>query len=243
MSHGILQVILILLTCLVVDCSEECSCIPLTQCPTFLRYYLSLKKPLSESSIIFLRSKQCGIQDKSIKVCCEDNFTTTTITSTTQMLPKNKCEDSQCISLKYCTPVLQFLNTVQKPLDACIVNYLRNEQCGFEEGFPKICCKSIPKYLRKQINYKNKPKQKSTTASKDVDKNHKYNDETVNTATLESKTQLSILKTFSSDVGKKKIHEVNRELSEFFDDGDSFDLLLRQQRSLDADMLIDVEIR
>lgn len=43
---------------------------------------------------------------------------------------------------------MDIINGLQKPLKPSVVEFLRSQQCGFESGFPKVCCSGLPKRLR-----------------------------------------------------------------------------------------------
>lgn len=42
---------------------------------------------------------------------------------------------------------MDLLHLLEKPLKPSVVDFLRSQQCGFESGFPKVCCASLPKTI------------------------------------------------------------------------------------------------
>ncbi|XP_025833755.1 uncharacterized protein LOC112905462 [Agrilus planipennis] len=53
-------------------------------------------------------------------------------------------QSSSCISIKDCKHFMSFLEHTEKPLKSPIVSFLRSHQCGFQGGYPKVCCKDLP---------------------------------------------------------------------------------------------------
>lgn len=54
---------------------------------------------------------------------------------------------SKCMILPNCSPFMDLLHMLAKPLKPSVVDFLRSQQCGFERGFPKVCCQSLPKTI------------------------------------------------------------------------------------------------
>ncbi|XP_017773670.1 PREDICTED: uncharacterized protein LOC108560569 [Nicrophorus vespilloides] len=53
-----------------------------------------------------------------------------------------------CVSLTDCNHYVDFLGTMQKPLKASVVHFLRSQHCGFRNGYPRVCCAPMPKGLK-----------------------------------------------------------------------------------------------
>lgn len=60
--------------------------------------------------------------------------------------PVTQCgTDDECIILTECKSYMNFISSFEKPLKSPVVKFLRKKQCGFERGFPKVCCSDISK--------------------------------------------------------------------------------------------------
>lgn len=57
------------------------------------------------------------------------------------------CSNLKCLHIKECEPFTNLLKQLKKPLKPSIVDFLQNQQCGFEEDYPKVCCSNLPKNL------------------------------------------------------------------------------------------------
>lgn len=49
-----------------------------------------------------------------------------------------------CISIRGCKPMVDFLMTLQRPYSAYVVNRLNAYTCGYEDGATQVCCPSTP---------------------------------------------------------------------------------------------------
>lgn len=63
--------------------------------------------------------------------------------------------ESKCISIKECGPFMDLLKQLKHPLNQSIVDFLEHKECGFEDGYPKVCCSNLPKSL--SVFKQNKP--------------------------------------------------------------------------------------
>lgn len=49
-----------------------------------------------------------------------------------------------CISVKECKPMIDYLKTIQRPYSAYVINKLNAYTCGYDEGTLQVCCPSTP---------------------------------------------------------------------------------------------------
>lgn len=145
------------------------------------------------------------------------------------------CEkQSSCVLLKDCTPYMNLVRSVRKPLEPSIVNFLRSQECGFDKGYPKVCCSKFSEDLQGLKRGKHN--------------SHNYVNNIRNDL---ARTDLPLIKS------KKKIgtaflnpgvnSDINADAlkafkSEYIDYTGFFDLMLRTKRHEDHDTL-DIEIR
>ncbi|XP_028145593.1 uncharacterized protein LOC114339160 [Diabrotica virgifera virgifera] len=224
--------------------NETCNCIPMKQCSSFLKYFKGLERPLSEASKEHLKSKQCEDFDGQVKVCCDFESTTApTRTHHSRSSYKKQCYTSQCMMLKRCPSFMQFIAGVEKPLTPVVVDFLRSQQCGFEEGFPMVCCRELPRNLRIHSNHRRKSipiKPLSVNIDEEDDKLYIYQNlvqktDRTTTPMIESTTQKVL------EDRRKKYERFNKAFYSSYD-YDEFDLILRQIRSVDSNSNEELEI-
>lgn len=113
---------------------------------------------------------------------------------------------------------MDLLYASERPLKRSVVDFLRSQQCGFENPYPKVCCaplpKTIPIYNSKKVSVSvsSAPQRTLTTTQKPVKK---------------------------KKIEKKKI-DLEKAFEKFYDDVYMFDVL----RNTPEDMYFsEVEIR
>lgn len=47
--------------------------------------------------------------------------------------------------LPECKPFMDLIYELEKPLKVSVIKFLRSQECGFDKGFPKVCCAPLPK--------------------------------------------------------------------------------------------------
>ncbi|KAL3285599.1 hypothetical protein HHI36_000128 [Cryptolaemus montrouzieri] len=131
----------------------------------------------------------------------------------------------KCTGIKSCPTYMNFIKTQSKPLQPQMVKFLKEKQCGFETGFPKVCCGDIPTSL----------KAKTSNAGQKIKKNN------LSVIHNDSKTEI---------IAKKHPKELTHVLPSlnypnFFlgDILEPFDLFRRKRESEITDNSLEVEIR
>lgn len=165
-----------------------------------------------------------------ISVCKNSSLSVLTISS---FFPEKSCEkQSECTILKDCEPFMNFIKSMEKPLQPTVVHFLRSQECGFDKGYPMVCCFVLPIQVLKKIKSNiRKPSNKlSADSSKMVTP--------ITTKIFENKN-------FGNPISHvyNKADELNKVfMSDYFDFASSFDLMLRIKRQDDNDFL-DIEIK
>lgn len=144
------------------------------------------------------------------------------------------------MSLKDCRPYMDLIKKMEKPLKPLVVEFLRAQQCGFQEDYPMVCCSLLPKNFKilKHARPDSRPidfKEHNQLSSIEFDLRDVF-------SKIETTTKPSV-----SDRDKmirEKTEAINNEfdLSDFFDFTGSFDLL-RRRRRFNNGSEFDIEIR
>lgn len=154
-------------------------------------------------------------------------------------------QTSKCLSLKNCKPFIKLLDGLKKPLKPSIIAFLRAQQCGFENGFPKVCCRTMPKELR-VMNY--------TTTTTTITKIIPTNPTTITTKASTKKEMIETIETTTKaiEVNENKRNETNKKvlakelnrilMDDLFDTFSPYDLF-RRRRDRSKKYNVDVEIR
>lgn len=126
-----------------------------------------------------------------------------------------------------------------KPLQPAVVEFLRLQECGFEQGYPKVCCSALSRDF--QVLKHARPSSRKPTNMLSVDTPQKVTTHATR-ATTKISTTKKIVK--PSDNLYSKADALNKAfMSDYFDYTSSFDLMLRIKRQNDNDDVIDIEIR
>ncbi|CAH1963256.1 unnamed protein product [Acanthoscelides obtectus] len=234
---------------------NACNCITLDECKSTK----GLEKPLKPSTVQLLRERQCGFHRGIPKICCQDE----TVSPAVQSKPSSgrQCDSrDNCTVLRDCTSYMDVISTLEKPLSAPIVSYLRSQQCGFEMGFPKVCCSELPKNIKsvKSSRAQNKRRfnrlnaldpSETTEVSKVVRATTPRTTTRRVTATTTRPTTMTTRSTSTTPrpTLRKKDRNKKKNMDDafgqfFFDYVEGFDLFLRQKRN-QPDNFLDIEIR
>lgn len=118
---------------------------------------------------------------------------------------------------------MALLEGSSKPLKPSIVAFLRAQQCGFDNGFPRVCCRTMPKELR-VMTY--------TTTTRKIG---------TSSATTTTSPTVTAEKPSSSQKNLKvlsnEFHQVI--MDDFFD----YDLFRRRRGAKSSKSNVDIEIR
>lgn len=136
---------------------------------------------------------------------------------------------------------MTFINSIEKPLKPTVVKFLRNQECGFEKGYPKVCCGKVPRNLRVLKHYRLNPRVPVNVLSAPMETNDNGMTDLFRIVNKENIQASSSVK--SQDL-RKKAEAMNKQFAsmQFMDFTDGFDLMIRKKRS-DVGAFIDVEIR
>ncbi|KAG5896172.1 hypothetical protein JTB14_016947 [Gonioctena quinquepunctata] len=220
----------------------NCNCIPLKNCTSMLRLTENLQEPMKTTFFEFLSSKQCGTDNGSPKVCCTDSLKKD-LAEVTIPTPSSSCgTKSDCVNLNSCDPYMNLIKTSAKPLQASVVHFLRNQECGFENDMPKVCCSPVPINIQALKHSRSESRRPINKLSVDSAEDH---------TTMLPSTRRTFFASGRSTTAKKmtgkkdsQAFEAFRDgfLSDFFDYGGTFDLMNRKKR-FDIDSYTDVEIK
>lgn len=124
---------------------------------------------------------------------------------------------------------MDLLHLLEKPLKPSVVDFLRSQQCGFEDGFPKVCCASMPKTIPILAHH---PKKVSINVSTVIE----YPD---GSSQSSSQTQTVSASSTKRPSAQKRV-DMNMAMEKLFDDFSAFDMLRKKRNSLSYS---DIEIR
>nr|CAH7731241.1 unnamed protein product [Callosobruchus chinensis] len=225
--------------------TNDCKCVSLHDCEATK----GLEKPLRPSTVQLLREKQCGFQDRQPKICCPQVLTTDTVHSKSSS--DRQCKLHNCTVLRDCTSYMSVISTLEKPLSAPLVSYLRSQQCGFYKGFPKVCCSDLPKNIKsvkssrpqnnRRFNRLNVLDPSETTEVPNYKRTTHRGTTAEATTTRATEAPKSTTRMPVKGSKKKGLDDASMT-SAFFDYVGSFDLFMRQKR-YQPDTLLDIEIR
>lgn len=128
-------------------------CVPLSQCPYVSDLVKNLKKPIAKDvALVINDSFFCPKQSSRdpIEICCPFDGIEPPLDEKPGFPDKNECltqtgKQASCALYNDCSPFLQLLLGLQKPIPPTLPKLMRGSWlCGFENvaGFnlPKICC-------------------------------------------------------------------------------------------------------
>lgn len=120
-----------------------------------------------------------------------------------------------------------------KPLQPAVVEFLRSQECGFDQGYPLVCCSEqhLRNMKHKKPNLRTPPNKLGVKPSQIVP---------IKATTVASQV---ITKPAVNNNVYNKADALNKAfMSDYFDYASSFDLMLRIKREGDNNNL-DIEIR
>ncbi|CAH0551213.1 unnamed protein product [Brassicogethes aeneus] len=150
---------------------------------------------------------------------------------------------SKCLKLHECQPYMDLLKNLGKPLKLSVVEFLRAQQCGFEEFEPKVCCTKLPKSLK--ILKNSRPSVNSGRLNKlmvkKIEQSFLITITSTSTTVRPGTTKRRNLLT--EEERRKKTEAINKTFSlNFVDFSNDYDLFRRRKRSGDNNLL-DIEVR
>lgn len=141
---------------------------------------------------------------------------------------------------------MTLIDGLQKPLNPSIVAFLRSQQCGFDEdGYPKVCCRTMPKELR-VMNYTTTRKTTTTTTTTTVIQSHTTT--TIPAITIKEENLQTMPSTTNSHLTTTENNKKKKILSDefnrlFMEDLFEYDLFRRRRDLKSKKYKVDVEIR
>ncbi|KAJ8960309.1 hypothetical protein NQ318_004035 [Aromia moschata] len=226
-------------------CNEKSRCIPLKDCDNLMEYIQNQQKPLKSSSVEFLRRQHCGFHEGHPKVCCS-GFSEIHISHKEPSSAGNSsCRaKTNCIPLKDCRPYVDLVKSMEKPLKPPVVDFFRSQQCGFQEGYPKVCCSQLPKefgnvkHARPESRPSVKIPREELLVDDDISRLEPTNKRGVDKATTVKPEWKQTSSTMSL---KEKSEALNRAfaMSELFDFTGPYDLFRRKR--FNNDSVLEVE--
>lgn len=133
---------------------------------------------------------------------------------------------------------MDLVRSMGKPLQSSVVAFLRSQECGFDQGYPMVCCSMLPKAFQLLKLAKPYPRRPINTLSTDLPTK-------VAPLTTSTTTKKSITRNLSKSGEKllKKADALNEAfMSDYFDYAGSFDLMLRIKRD-NSNGSVDIEIK
>jgi len=140
------------------------SCVDISRCSHLNKLITNLQRPFPGDVTLLIRdSFLCGAGTDSVSVCCPLEGVTPPLDSTSP--PHQDREgcglqqggQAECVTYNQCSPFVQLLVNLKKPLDPVVPTMVRSSfLCGAEESegqvLPKICCPSAALAVRKPTN-------------------------------------------------------------------------------------------
>lgn len=130
------------------------------------------------------------------------------------------------------------MKSVGKPLQHSIVEFVRSQECGFDEGYPMVCCSMLAngvRFLKHSKSVAGVPINKLSADLPQSVNSYKDRSRTRNIGNVGNVLQLD-------ENLRNKADALNKAfMSEYFDYGGAFDLMIRIKRYQDNEL--NVEIR
>jgi len=133
-------------------------CVDIAQCGHLTKLISNLQKPFPRDVSLLIRdSFLCGSSGTSVSVCCPRSGLVTPVTGQpeTETFPRRSEPEcamqagagAQCVTYSQCSPFVQLLVNIKKPLDPVVPAMIRSSfLCGTDDSsgriVPKICCPS-----------------------------------------------------------------------------------------------------
>lgn len=127
---------------------------------------------------------------------------------------------------------MNMIKSVEKPLQPTVVDFLRTQECGFDQGYPKVCCHELSVEDIKKLK---------SNARRSFNKLSADFVQMVTPVTTKISENIKVSNS-NHNVHNKALALKKAFLSDYFDLNESFDLMLRIKRNDENDIL-DIEIR
>ena len=132
-------------------------CVDIGQCQHLSKLIENLQRPFPGDVTLLIRdSFLCEATSSSVSVCCPLDGINPPLQLSTRLDSQKRpgCgmqagEEAQCVTYSQCSPFVQLLVNLKKPLDPVVPSMVRSSWlCGLEEGgqagpqVPQVCCPS-----------------------------------------------------------------------------------------------------
>lgn len=129
------------------------ACVEISRCSHLTKLISNLQKPFpNDVSLIIRDSFLCGASGTQVSVCCPLDGLVSPLENPPEAEPRDTCamqrgEAAECVNYSNCSPFVQLLVNLKKPLDPVVPRMVRSSYlCGADEStgaiIPKICCPS-----------------------------------------------------------------------------------------------------
>ena len=128
-------------------------CVDISRCSHLTKLISNLQKPFpGDVSLLIRDSFLCSASATAVSVCCPLDGLDSPLENPPQVESRDTCqmqrsEPAQCVTYNKCSPFVQLLVNIKKPLDPVVPRMVRSSfLCGVDETtgtiLPQICCPS-----------------------------------------------------------------------------------------------------
>jgi len=128
-------------------------CVDISRCSHLTKLISNLQKPFpSDVSLLIRDSFLCSASATAVSVCCPLDGLVSPLEDPPEAEPRDTCqmqrgEPAECVTYNKCSPFVQLLVNLKKPLDPVVPRMVRSSfLCGVDESsgtiLPQICCPS-----------------------------------------------------------------------------------------------------
>jgi len=136
------------------------SCVDISRCSHLNKLIANLQRPFPGDVTLLIRdSFLCGAGTDSVSVCCPTDGVSPALEPGPSHQDREGCgmqqgAQAECVTYNQCSPFVQLLVNLKKPLDPVVPSMVRSSfLCGAEEvegrTLPKICCPSAALAVKK----------------------------------------------------------------------------------------------
>jgi len=138
-------------------------CVDISQCDHLNKLIANLQRPFPGDVTLLIRdSFLCEAGPGSVSVCCPLEGVSPAPSLPSSLQDRDGCAmqqgaEAECVTYNQCSPFVQLLVNLKKPLDPVVPTMVRSSfLCGAEESegqvLPEICCPSAALAVRKPTN-------------------------------------------------------------------------------------------
>merc|ERR550517_1531009 len=138
-------------------------CVDISRCSHLTKLISNLQKPFpGDVSLLIRDSFLCSASATAVSVCCPLDGLVSPLDDPPAVDPRDTCqmqrgEPAECVTYNKCSPFVQLLVNLKKPLDPVVPRMVRSSfLCGVDESsgtiLPQICCPSAALAVKKPTN-------------------------------------------------------------------------------------------